>query len=283
MSAKGNPSGGQPNELRHPGGAASSVMPKCAAHLGKRQVVRAAGRVVGEMRGDLFVKRVCPAKHMLKIPRGWALDVGSLKDAEHLGARHVETHDVETDEVYTAPIALIRAQGFTVDRGHALQIAPPLERWSCESPGPLSQLLPFWVMMTASILVIIIRSTWQLLTDAGCSDAEIEAMSRSEVWERLGGMPETPRTLDPKPTIAGQQYQMRKPNGAGLTAWFGNSTAHTLATATGAVSGVASVTENARMAVTSVVAFVSVTLTLLYRSRRSDGDGRLQGDHNGEP
>ena len=84
------------------------------------------GRVVG----DRFYKRVRASKHMLREPRGWALDSESLVAAERLGAREAEIEDTEGGAIYTASLERIRSKGFRFDRGHGQQICLPLQFWS---------------------------------------------------------------------------------------------------------------------------------------------------------
>ncbi len=95
-----------------------------------RQVLRLAdGRVVGEVRDGVLVKRVRRSAHMLRKPRAWACDVAVLREAERLGARTVEIHDTETGDVYTAPVARFWARGFPVRRGHGEQVGLALSAW----------------------------------------------------------------------------------------------------------------------------------------------------------
>jgi hypothetical protein len=77
---------------------------------------------------------------MLRRPPAWALDVGSLAEAERLGARRVELSDRNTGQVYAAPIALIHRRGFLFDRGFGRQVGLALELWRVEKPGQLTQL-----------------------------------------------------------------------------------------------------------------------------------------------
>jgi len=93
-------------------------------------IIRANHKIVGEVRGNKFVKRVKGSKHMLREPRGWALDSESLVAAERLGAREVEIEDTESGAIYTASFERIRSKGLHLDRGHGSQICLPLQFWS---------------------------------------------------------------------------------------------------------------------------------------------------------
>jgi hypothetical protein len=97
--------------------------------------IRAGGRVVGEVVERKFVKKAKGSRHMLREPKGWAVDVRSLDDARDLGAETVEIHDTETGIIYSAPIAQIMVKGFRFDRGFGAQICLPLQFWSVRHPG----------------------------------------------------------------------------------------------------------------------------------------------------
>jgi hypothetical protein len=102
--------------------------------------VRAGGRIVGSVIDGKFCKRVRGSKHMLREPRGWAIDVQSLTDAERLGAREVEIHDSESDVIYTASVERIRSKGLKFDRGFGQQVCLPLQSWAVHPLGEPRQL-----------------------------------------------------------------------------------------------------------------------------------------------
>jgi len=92
---------------------------------GKNQAVkitRADGRIVGEVRGDTFYKRIHDA-HFLTTPRGIASDVDALRQAERAGARFFCAHHVEANRDYIAPIARFFSRGVKVNRGYDPQLA----------------------------------------------------------------------------------------------------------------------------------------------------------------
>jgi len=93
------------------------------------KVRRGDGRVVAEVRGDVLVKRVWGSKHMLRTPRAWAVDVAVLREAEALGARAVEVHDLEDGTVYRAPLERFWQRGIRVNRGYGEQVALLLSDW----------------------------------------------------------------------------------------------------------------------------------------------------------
>lgn len=88
------------------------------------------GRVVGRVVGNDFVKSLRSSVHMLRRPRGWALDLDTLDQAREVGATRVVIRDLDTSTTYTAAVADILKYGVTVRRGHGDQVALPLTRWS---------------------------------------------------------------------------------------------------------------------------------------------------------
>ena len=94
----------------------------------------ASGKIVGEVKNGVFVKKVRASKHMLRSPRGWALDIQSLKDAEQAGARFVELRDSDTGKTYRASIEQIWNDGFQINRGFGAQQVMVMSKWNREEP-----------------------------------------------------------------------------------------------------------------------------------------------------
>ena len=97
--------------------------------------IRAGTKVIGHVEGDKFIKRVRGSKHMLRQPRGWALDILSLGDAERMGARTVEIEDTESGLTYSTSIALVWSKGLRLNRGFGDQIALPLHLFTMSEAG----------------------------------------------------------------------------------------------------------------------------------------------------
>ena len=97
-----------------------------------RQVRRADGRIVGELRGDVLSKHA-RREHMLQRPAAWAWDVAILDAAENAGARFTE---VECDGlIYRASLADFQRYGFPVNRGYGAQRGLPLAHWHVRRKG----------------------------------------------------------------------------------------------------------------------------------------------------
>jgi hypothetical protein len=120
--------GGGGNERTHPYRSTASA---------DAQPVRAAnGRVVGHVAGGVFSKRVRGSVHMLRAPRGWALDVPTLADLRALGVVTVTVTDTESDTTYSAPLAEFSAHGVALNRGFGPQVALPLGYWRVNGQPP---------------------------------------------------------------------------------------------------------------------------------------------------
>lgn len=137
MSGKAKPAGSwQAHGGRRQARANATVNSQCTQiWVGKQ--------VVGEVRGRVFRKTVRSSNGMLRKPRGWALDVQSLHDAEAAGARLVELYDREMGLTYRAAIAKIWSDGFQFDRGYGRQIGLTLDGWQVEVPGQANQMQLF--------------------------------------------------------------------------------------------------------------------------------------------
>ncbi len=106
--------------------------------------------VVGNVSGGVFTKTARGSRHMLRSPRGWALDLQSLRDAEGAGAVTVEIVDVESGITYSAPCSRIHLLGFHLNRGHGEQIALLLRYWQQLPPaGSYQQAALFAPTVTA--------------------------------------------------------------------------------------------------------------------------------------
>lgn len=100
-------------------------------------VYRPDGKVViGHVAGGVFTKRVKGSVHMLRRPRGWALDADTLADLRALRVVTVTVTDVESNTTYTAPLAEFETHGVSLNRGFGPQRALPLGWWSVDGAPP---------------------------------------------------------------------------------------------------------------------------------------------------
>jgi len=90
------------------------------------------GKVVGNVKGDTFYKRLSGSKHFLRRPPAISFDEKSLKKAYGYGAKRIVVHDKDTNKNYIANLYTVYEKGFKVDRGFGKQIALPLSFWNVE-------------------------------------------------------------------------------------------------------------------------------------------------------
>jgi len=85
--------------------------------------------------GTELVKRASARFHQLRVPRGWACDVGVLRQAEEGGAVRVRIHDTDSGREYVAALTAFREHGFPVRRGFGEQRGLELTFWRLEDPA----------------------------------------------------------------------------------------------------------------------------------------------------
>ena len=94
-------------------------------------IYRADGQaIVGRVEGDTFKKRLRSTVHQLRRPPAWACDVDALDAAQAEGATRVEIFDLDTGRTFSADLTDFYRHGVRVSRGHGVQLALPLGRWS---------------------------------------------------------------------------------------------------------------------------------------------------------
>lgn len=108
---------------------------------GNPQYLRSAdNRIAGALVGGYLRKIVQGSRHMLRSPRGWAIDAHALATARAAGALGLRVEDTETGRVYLADWAALDAHGYSFNRGYGDQVALPIQYWQLEgAPAPLVQ------------------------------------------------------------------------------------------------------------------------------------------------
>lgn len=105
------------------------------------KIRRADGKIIGEVKGLVFQKRLRASRHFLRVPPAIAFDVQSLHDAERAGARVVCVIDDESGWGYAAAIEKIWRRGRRFNRGYGEQIFLPLHEWRTDDKVVLDELL----------------------------------------------------------------------------------------------------------------------------------------------
>jgi hypothetical protein len=87
------------------------------------------GKAIGEVRGNVFTKRIYASRHFLRRPPAIAFDIDSLHAAQRAGAVFVQVLDGDSNRTYIQRIETILEKGLAVNRGFGKQIALPLKLW----------------------------------------------------------------------------------------------------------------------------------------------------------
>jgi hypothetical protein len=115
-------------------------MPEITAGRNPQYLRSTDNRIAGALVDGWLRKIVQASKHMLRSPRGWAIDAHALAAARSAGALGLRIEDTESGKTYLATWAALDAHGYTFDRGYGRQIALPLRYWQLEgAPAPLVQ------------------------------------------------------------------------------------------------------------------------------------------------
>lgn len=93
--------------------------------------IKVAGKTVGHVNGDEFVKKVHSSTHFLRKPRAIAFDLDSLNKVQKFGAKRVKIYDLDTGLIYSVKIEVILEKGFVFNRGFGNQIGLTLNFWQC--------------------------------------------------------------------------------------------------------------------------------------------------------
>jgi hypothetical protein len=95
----------------------------------RSQLVRLQnGKVAGRVEDGVFVKPVRGSKHMLRIPRAWAVDAEAY-DSIRPNINLIVVQDEESGFSYRATPETFDAFRGSLDRGFGRQYFLPLERW----------------------------------------------------------------------------------------------------------------------------------------------------------
>jgi len=87
-------------------------------------------RVVGQVIGNVFVKKVSANKHFLRYPPAIAFDISSLNQAKKAGANIVKVIDRDSGREYKTSINKIMKDGFDLNYGYGDQKALLLVEWN---------------------------------------------------------------------------------------------------------------------------------------------------------
>jgi len=95
------------------------------------------GKSIGVLEGDVLKKELSASKHMLRSPKGWAIQNFVLNEAEQIGAKFICIHELEEDTCFWATVGDFKTKGYSFDRGYGGQTALPIRYWQKLKPGKI--------------------------------------------------------------------------------------------------------------------------------------------------
>ena len=113
----------------HGGGGLSTAGNRLCVHYDMAHSPR-QGPTHGRVVGDTWHKVARASVHMMRTPRGWAVDAEDLTLAERAGCKMLCIRDQEQSRCFWATLETIHRRGFPVNRGHGEQVALTLAHWS---------------------------------------------------------------------------------------------------------------------------------------------------------
>ncbi|MBN1230484.1 MAG: hypothetical protein JXA19_01320 [Anaerolineales bacterium] len=112
--------------------------------LHNEQPIKANGRIVGNVVGNIYHKTVSSGKHFLRKPPAIALNISEIEQAEKANAEIIEVTDRDTDLVYSSTLEYLKNKGVEFNRGWGDQIFLPLGDWKVNRKAyPTNAQMPF--------------------------------------------------------------------------------------------------------------------------------------------
>jgi hypothetical protein len=106
--------------------------------------IYALGKVVGNVIGEYFIRRMKKSKHFLRQPPAIASNIDTLEQAVQAGARFCTVFETESNRTYQVPISRIYEKGRIIERGFGKQIALALHLWDQSNDKHNNEQLELW-------------------------------------------------------------------------------------------------------------------------------------------
>lgn len=98
------------------------------------------GKVVGEVVGDEFIKKVHSTIHFLRKPPAICFGIESIDQVKQLNVSRIKIFDLDTGIIYRASFDKLLDLGFPVNRRFGEQIGLELKYWTKENTSGNFQL-----------------------------------------------------------------------------------------------------------------------------------------------
>lgn len=93
-------------------------------------VYSTTGRVIGDIDGGVFYKRVNPEIHMVRRPPSWATDADSFDREVAPNCHTIVLIDITSDKQWEVSVEMFLKHRFKLNRGHGKQYALVLKWWT---------------------------------------------------------------------------------------------------------------------------------------------------------
>ena len=86
-------------------------------------------RIIGDLTGKIYTKKVQGSKHQLRVPPAWGIDESAVTTIARAGATTIQIHDTEKGIYYSCELATFQTHCLKIDRGFGKQLALPMKWW----------------------------------------------------------------------------------------------------------------------------------------------------------
>ena len=97
-------------------------------------IIKVGEKVIGEIKGEIFVKKVIGSKHRLQNPPAWAVDANAWDNQISPVCKYILIVDTEGQKNYWSTVDNFDKHKGLLDRGFDPQYFLALNRWSTEKP-----------------------------------------------------------------------------------------------------------------------------------------------------
>lgn len=92
-------------------------------------IYRIGNKYAGKFENGIFAKTVLASRHMLRQPKGWAIDMTIIEDLVKKDCKFIQIQDKETGLEYQVEFGQFLLQHIVIDRGFGRQALLPLNQW----------------------------------------------------------------------------------------------------------------------------------------------------------
>ena len=92
-------------------------------------IVRAQGKIIGDIEAGVFTKKVDGRFHMLKKPLGWAIDARVFDEEVKNNCHTIVVVDTHADITYSTSVQTFLGHRGVINRGHGRQYFLCLHHW----------------------------------------------------------------------------------------------------------------------------------------------------------